>query len=94
MTTAIAFSRQNNAGSHVCTTKYCGNLILVVILVLESKGLLFFTHFLQHSSSFSRLCTLFEAFHWVIFHLIDQRESAHDCQTAFPPKQTTHQQQS
>ena len=42
MTTAITFSRQNEAISRACTTKYCGNLILVVVLVLESKDLCFF----------------------------------------------------
>ena len=35
MTTAITFSRQNDAGSRARTT----NLVLVVVLVLESKGL-------------------------------------------------------
>ena len=42
MTTVITFCRQNEAISRACTTKYCGNLILVVVLVLESKDLCFF----------------------------------------------------
>lgn len=93
MRTAIAFSRQNDAGSHVCTTKYCGNLILVVILVLESKGLLFFHIFYNTPRTFRDFALCLKLFTG-LFHLIDQRESANDCQTAFPPKQTTHQQQS
>ena len=36
MTTAI-FSRQNDAGSRVRTSKYWQNLVLVVILVLNLK---------------------------------------------------------
>ena len=52
MTTAIAFSRQNDAGAHVCTTKYWRNLILVVILVLESKVLLFFHIFYNTPRTF------------------------------------------
>ena len=39
VTTAITFSRQNDAGSHASTTYYWENLVLVVVLVLESKGL-------------------------------------------------------
>ena len=39
MTTAITFSRQNDAGSRVYTTKYWENLVLVVVLVSESKAL-------------------------------------------------------
>ena len=38
MTTATTFSRQNDAGSRVRT--YLENLVLVVVLVLESKALL------------------------------------------------------
>ena len=37
MTTAITFSRQNDAGSRVSNTQYWENLVLVVVLVLESK---------------------------------------------------------
>ena len=40
MTTAITFSRQNDAGS--VTREHClvlRNLVLMVVLVLESKGL-------------------------------------------------------
>ena len=40
MTTAITFSRQNDAGSHVSNPQYRENLVLLVVLVLESKGLL------------------------------------------------------
>ena len=39
MTTATAFSRQNDAGSRVNNTQYWENLVLVVVLVLESKAL-------------------------------------------------------
>ena len=39
MTTAITFSRQNDVGSHARTSQYWENLVLVVVLVLESKGL-------------------------------------------------------
>ena len=38
MTTAVMFSRQNDADSGVRKTQYRENLVLVVILVLESKG--------------------------------------------------------
>ena len=38
MTMAITFSRQNYVGSHVRTTSYWENLVLVVVLVLESKA--------------------------------------------------------
>ena len=41
MTTAIKFSRQNDAGSRVSTTYYWQNLVLVVVLVSESKALYF-----------------------------------------------------
>ena len=41
MTTAITFSRQNDAGLRACTTYYWENLVLVVVLVLESKALYF-----------------------------------------------------
>ena len=40
MTTAITFSRQNEAGSRVSNTQYWENLVLVVVLVSESKVLL------------------------------------------------------
>ena len=39
MTTATTFSRQNDAGSRACPTYYRENLVLVVAVVLESKGL-------------------------------------------------------
>ena len=39
MTTAIAFSRQNDVGSRASTAKYWENLAPVVVLVLESKAL-------------------------------------------------------
>ena len=39
MTTAITFSRQDDAGSRASTTKYWENLVLEVVLALESKGL-------------------------------------------------------
>ena len=39
MTTATTFSRKNDAGSRSRTTYYWENLVLVVVLVLESKGL-------------------------------------------------------
>ena len=39
MTTAITFSRQNDAGSRESNTQYWKNLVLVVVLVLESKDL-------------------------------------------------------
>ena len=38
MTKAIAFSRRNDAGSRARTKEYQENLVLVVVLVLESKG--------------------------------------------------------
>ena len=37
--TATTFSRQNDAGSRVNNTQYWENLVLVVVLVLESKAL-------------------------------------------------------
>ena len=40
MATAITFSRQNEAGSRVSSTQYWENLVLVVVLVSESKVLL------------------------------------------------------
>ena len=40
MKTAITFSRQNDAGSRMSSTQYWENLVLLVVLVLESKGLL------------------------------------------------------
>ena len=33
MTTAITFSRQNDAGSRVSNTQYCENLVFVIVLV-------------------------------------------------------------
>ena len=39
MMTAITFSPQNDASSRVSTTQYWENLVLVVLLVLESKAL-------------------------------------------------------
>ena len=39
MTTATTFSRQNDAGLRVYTTKYWENLVLVVVLVLKLKAL-------------------------------------------------------
>ena len=41
MTTAIMFSRQNDASSHVRNTPYRENILLVVVLVWESKGFFF-----------------------------------------------------
>ena len=40
MTTVTTFSPQNDAASRASTTYYSENLVLVVVLVLESKGLL------------------------------------------------------
>ena len=37
--TATTFSGQNDADSRVSTTQYWKNLVLVVVLVSESKGL-------------------------------------------------------
>ena len=39
VTTATTFSRQNDTGSRATTTYYGENLVLVVVLVLESKAL-------------------------------------------------------
>ena len=39
MTTAIMFSRQNDAGSRASNTQYWENLVLVVVLVSESNSL-------------------------------------------------------
>jgi len=39
MTTAVTFSRQNDVGSLKSTTQYWENLVLVVVLVSESKTL-------------------------------------------------------
>ena len=39
MTTATTFSRQNDAASRASTTYYWKTLVLVVVLVLEAKGL-------------------------------------------------------
>ena len=41
MRTAVMFYRQNDAGSHVRNTQYRDNLVLVVVLVWESKGFFF-----------------------------------------------------
>ena len=38
MTKANTFSRQNDAGSRASTTQYWENLVLVVVLVSESKA--------------------------------------------------------
>ena len=43
MTTAITFSRQNDVGSRACTTQYWENIVLVVVLVSESKALYSYT---------------------------------------------------
>ena len=40
MTTVTTFSLQNDATSRASTTYYSENLVFVVVLVLESKGLL------------------------------------------------------
>ena len=39
VTTATTFSRQNGAGSRVSNTQYWENLVLVAVLVSESKAL-------------------------------------------------------
>ena len=39
MTTAITFSRQNDAGSRVSKTQDLENLLLVIVVVSESKAL-------------------------------------------------------
>ena len=39
MTTATTFSRPSDATSRASTTYYWKNIVLVVVLVLESKGL-------------------------------------------------------
>ena len=39
MTTAITFSRKSNARPNVSNTQYWENLVLVVVLVSESKAL-------------------------------------------------------
>ena len=39
MTTATTFSRQNDIGSRMSNTQYWENLVLVVVLVSESKAL-------------------------------------------------------
>ena len=49
MTTATSFSHQNDAGSRMCNTRYWENLILVVVLVLESKTHLWSSVWLLHS---------------------------------------------
>ena len=38
MTTAITFSRQNDAGSRARNTQHFKNLVVVVVLVLESEA--------------------------------------------------------
>ena len=43
MTTAILFSRQTDAGSRMSNTQYWENLVLVVVLVSESKALYYET---------------------------------------------------
>ena len=44
MMVAITFSCQNDTGSRVSNTQYWGNIFLVVILILESKGLYYYTY--------------------------------------------------
>ena len=39
MTTTGTFSRQNDSGSRARSKEYWEDLVLVVVLVLESKGL-------------------------------------------------------
>ena len=39
VTTPITFFRQNDVGSRVGNTQYCENLVLVVVVVSESKVL-------------------------------------------------------
>ena len=46
MTTDVTFSRQNVAGSRASTTKHLENLVLVVVIVLESKALYYNIHWL------------------------------------------------
>ena len=46
MTMAIMFSCQNDTGSPVSNTWYWENLVLIVVLVSESKGL--YSHFCVH----------------------------------------------
>ena len=41
MRTAVMFYLQNDAGSRVRNTQYRDNLVLVVVLVWESKGFFF-----------------------------------------------------
>ena len=41
MRTAVMFYRQNDAGSRVRNTQHRDNLVLVVVLVWESKGFFF-----------------------------------------------------
>ena len=52
MTTAITFSRQNDAGSCVSNTQHWENLVLVVVLISESKALYCL---LEHHPSSSEL---------------------------------------
>ena len=49
--TATTFSRQNDASLLVSTTYYWENLVLVVILVLESKGLYCWEYAKNHASN-------------------------------------------
>ena len=49
MTTAIMFSCQNDAGLPVSNTQYTENVVLIVVLVSESKGLCY--HFCVHPGS-------------------------------------------
>ena len=46
MTTDVTFSRQNVVGSRASTTKDLQNLVLVVVIVLESKALYYNIHWL------------------------------------------------
>ena len=53
MTTAVMFSRQNDAGSHARTTWYWENLVLVV--VSESKGLYYLNAWREQAKKRSEL---------------------------------------
>ena len=44
MTTVISFSRQNDTGSRACTLCSLDKLVVVLVLVLESKGVYFVKH--------------------------------------------------
>ena len=57
MTTAITFSRQNDTCSRPSNTQYWENLVLVVVLVLESKGL-YFKAYVHTITLFLYLCVI------------------------------------